>query len=416
MKIDVEEELYVSAPEGMAVYAQNPSYVATEGLGLIEALKHEAMHIDPVLGEVYYHPRILRRRSDDNGRTWTEEPDLATDSLDTLAGEHRNVPMHVLDAKRNVLISLHSTYEFDPREPIFQQGNLMERTYRMHYEISRDGGRTWTPAKQVIDCRRGYDATRWGPGIEFGKIGGVADLLACTWLPDGSLVFGLMVIGNVGAEEGAWGTMYVRANWNDDGSDLQFRCGDLITLKAGQSRVGCVEPAVAYLGGERLFNVMRCQGDEKRGIHSVRYSTISEDGGMTWSEPAPLQYDDGTTVWTPASYSQFVRMSKTGKTYWIANILPGPVYGQTPRYPLTIAEFDMERCCILRDTVQVIKDLPKGAPYDRRYTNWGSYEDRETGDLIMTMPEQPKYMDWSEMTRPEDFTADCVRFRIKFAN
>ena len=209
--------------------------------------------------------------------------------------------------------------------------------------------------------------------------------------------------------------MYIRANWNDDGTDLQFRCGDLITLGPDQASGGCCEPAVAYLGGERLFNVMRCQGDEERGIYSVRYCTISEDGGMTWSEPTPFQYDDGTTVWTPASYSQFVRMSETGKTYWIANILPGPVYGQTPRYPLAIAEFDVERCCILRDTVRVIKDLPEGAPHDRRYTNWGSYEDRETGDLIMVMPEQPKYISFSEMTKPEEFTADCVRFRIKFA-
>ena len=116
MGIDVEEELYVSAPEGIAVYAQNPSYVAAEGPGLIEALKHEAMYIKPVVGKGYYHTRILRRRSDDNGRTWAEEPDLATDSADALAGEHRNVPMHVLDAERNVLVSLHSTYEIDPRE------------------------------------------------------------------------------------------------------------------------------------------------------------------------------------------------------------------------------------------------------------------------------------------------------------
>ena len=42
---------------------------------------------------------------------------------------------------------------------------------------STDGGRNWTESKQVIDRREGYDATRWGPGLEHGRNGGVADLL-----------------------------------------------------------------------------------------------------------------------------------------------------------------------------------------------------------------------------------------------
>jgi hypothetical protein len=140
---------------------------------------------------------------------------------------------------------------------------------------------------------------------------------------------------------------------------------------------------------------------------------MSRDGGLTWSAPEPLRYDDGTTVWTPASYSQFVESSKTGRTYWLANILSEPVHGQMPRYPLTIAEFDTEHCCILRNTVRTIQDLPDGAPLQRRYTNWGSYEERGTGDFVLTLPEQPKHMDFTAMTRPEDFTADCIRYRIQ---
>lgn len=417
----VERELYIAAPDGIAVYAQNPSYTSVEGQALIEAIKHEAMHIDPDRRERFYHPRIFRRRSEDGGRTWVVEPDLTRESPSHLDGQQRHVPMHILDPNRNVLICLHATYEVDTREGMFERGNRMQRTYRTYYELSHDGGRSWSDPKQVIDSRDAYDAVRWGPGLSYGQSGGAADMLAWAFLDDGTLVFGLTV-GNASAEEkgshggekrGRWAVVYVQARWDDEAADLRFIFGNLILVDPGQSRIGCCEPALAWLGGRRLFNAMRCQGDEASGLYATRFSTVSEDGGLTWSKPEPLRYDDGSVVWTPASFSQFLRSSRKSKTYWLANILSGPVHGQTPRYPLTIAEFDTGRCCILKNTVQVIQNLPEGAPKERRYTNWGSYEERGTGDIILTLPEQPKYMDFSTMARPEDFTADCLRYRVQ---
>lgn len=419
MRIAVEKELHMSAPEGVAVYVQNTAYTSAEGLTLLEGAKHEAMAIASATDKTYYHPRIFRRRSTDNGRTWSSESDIATEHPDDLAGERICTPVHLLDKNQDTLICLYATYEIDPSEPMFTGGNLRQRTYRMRYQLSRDGGKTWTNSEQVIDSRAEYDATNWGPGLEYGQNGGMANLLGYTWLDDGTLVFGLTVSNveihdsdNEFVEEGNWGVKYVRASWNHDNTDLEFQCGDTITVGPDVASGGCAEPALVSLGGSRLFNTMRCQGDESTGLYSSRQSTISEDGGLTWSEPEPLRYDDGSPVWTPASYSQFFPLSKTGKIYWIANILPGPVHGQTPRYPLTIAEFDADRCCILRDTVQTIYDLPDGAPTERRYTNWGSYEERGTGDLILTMPEQPKSMNYTDMTKPEEFTADCIRFKI----
>jgi hypothetical protein len=408
MHIQVDTEHYISAREGMAVYAQNPSYTNVEGSDLLVSVKDEGMLVDPAVGKVYYHDRIYRRRSTDGGVSWIDEPNFSEEDPTDLTGEHRNVPMHVLDPNTNVLISFYSTYDIDPNEPMFSAGNLRQRTYRMHYQISRDGGLAWSGSQQVIDCREGHDATQWAPVLRYGERGALADMLAYTWLEDGSLVFGMTVKG-----ASVEGTIYARARWSEAGSTLDFTFGDLITVGPDFTGRRCCEPAVTCLGGERLFNAMRCQGDEASGIHSTRQCTISEDGGMTWSNPEPLRYDDGDPVWNPASFSQFVKSTKTGKTYWLANILPGPVYGQTPRYPLTIAEFDTEACCILKDTVRVILDLPEGAPDERRYTNWGLYEERGTGDLIMTLPEQPKFMNYTDMTKAEEFTADCVKVRIK---
>ena len=89
------------------------------------------------------------------------------------------------------------------------------------------------------------------------------------------------------------------------------------------------------------------------------------------------------------------------------------MFGQTPRYPLSIAEFDVEIRRVIRDSVQVIQDLPEGAPKSRRYTNFSMYEERETFDLILRMAEQPKHVEFEEMTRAEDFEGDCIQFRIR---
>ena len=189
--------------------------------------------------------------------------------------------------------------------------------------------------------------------------------------------------------------------------------GDTIEVPLDQATSGCCEPAVASLGSDRLFVAMRCQGGEKQGIYSAKYSCISEDGGMTWSTPEPMLYDDGTTVWSPASFSSFYESSQTGKTYWIGNILDGPVYGQTPRYPLTLAEFDPSTARIVKDSVRLIQDRPDDAHELVRYTNFGSYEDRGTGHLIITLPEQYRSMGWDDMKEPEDFAADCVKYTVE---
>ena len=133
-EIDVSRELYIAAPPGVAVYAQNPAYTSVAGRSLIESVKHEALHFGVGGDRVYYHRRIFRRRSDDNGVTWTELPDQHRESPDTLNGQQRHVSGHVLDERRDRLISMHGTYEIDASEPMFSRGNQRQRTYRMWYE------------------------------------------------------------------------------------------------------------------------------------------------------------------------------------------------------------------------------------------------------------------------------------------
>ena len=122
----------------------------------------------------------------------------------------------------------------------------------------------------------------------------------------------------------------------------------------------------------------------------------------TWSAPT---CERTSTVWVPAAPSIFFESPLSGKAYWVANILPEPVYGSYPRCPLTIAELDREGLCILRHTVRTIQDMPQDAPERRRYSNFGGYVDRLTGEFVLTMPEEPR------ISR-EDYTADAIRYKI----
>jgi hypothetical protein len=110
-------------------------------------------------------------------------------------------------------------------------------------------------------------------------------------------------------------------------------------------------------------------------------------------------------VCVPASFAAFEKDPATGKIYWFANILDYPVTCQMPRYPLTIAEFDPKRMCIIKDSVTSIQDRPEGAPANRAYSNFGHYVDRMTGEIVLMVAERP-------MINDLDFRADTLRLRI----
>lgn len=414
LKISVAKELHIPAPEAhVAVYAQNPVYTTLDGLALVEAVKEE---VRTPAGR-YYDRRIYRRRSEDNGRTWVAEPplDVKTGAEIEAGSEGRTVPMHFLDPANGLLLSLTSTYQRAGTDTGFNQaGDLSARTHRLFQEISRDGGLTWEDHGQAVMAGGDYDPIHWGPGLWHGKNGAQADMPPWVKLRDGTVVCGVSVqpLGEDGKPYSPYGGYFLevaclRGRWREDLSALDWEMGESIKVGPERSSVGCCEPAMAHLGGSRLWVTLRCQGHEGKGFPSLKYTSLSEDGGLTWSEPEPLRYDDGEVVHSPASLAQLVRSVYTGGLYWIGNVSPTPVYRQTPRYPLAIAEVDEESLCLIRKSQQTLDDWREGLPEDVRFTNWGCYQDRETDEIVLTLPEEPR-VSW------DDLTSDCYRYRIGF--
>lgn len=417
--ISVRRSTYLAAPCGDSLYVA-PGYCLRQGLALCECIRAEALHVS-ASGDRHYYSRQLRwRRSADNGRTW-QVTDAWTAAPGGMRepGEHRHPLGTFLLPGPDVVVERCSVYTYRPDEPQFTQGNTIARTYRPCFRASRDGGQTWSDWRPAIDRRPGHDARHWAPGVEYGIQGGVPDGQPVL-LDDATILLPFTIREPQAPPEDVserarelYSTVTcAQGRWDAERNELLWTFGETIRVPFPDACGGGCEPALVHLGGSRWMVTMRCQGDAALRIPSRRMAAISADGGMTWSRPVPLAYADGTPVWTPASVHRFFVSSRTGKSYLIANVLPGPVYGQTPRYPLCIAEFDTARAVVLKGSVQVIQDRPADAPVDRRYTNFGEYEDRETGDLVLLLPEHPQHKNYADLTDPADYTGDCLIYRI----
>src|SRR5690606_29493346 len=107
-------------------------------------------------------------------------------------------------------------------------------------------------------------------------------------------------------------------------------------------------PTIARLGDGRLLMVMRGSndtwppqelGDPERYLPGYKWHSLSDDGGRTWSTPAPWTDTNGRNFYSPSSCSQLVPHS-SGRLFWFGNVTPRNPIGNGPRYPMAMAEVD----------------------------------------------------------------------------
>ena len=142
---------------------------------------------------------------------------------------------------------------------------------------------------------------------------------------------------------------------------------------------GLLEPDVAVLKNGDLLVVMR--GSNTETTPGRKWMSISTDRGKTLSPVQELRYDDGSQFYSPSSIHSFVRARKNGRLYWVANIVDRPPEGNSPRYPLYIAEIDEDRVAVRKDSLVLADWRGDDEPEEVQLSNFSVLENRETLDI-----------------------------------
>jgi hypothetical protein len=418
---DVKREMYVPSPGPGVASIVSMTYLG-KGLRLREIRGHEAKSD---LGEKY---RV--RFSENNGRTWSPWTAVAlgTDSLRQKNIYMEESPFAIAydpESERTIEVLFQRIFLGEPSAVLaaYWRG---EHRFADHcfYRLSRDDGRTWTDRCQLIyETDSVFNPKNWAdPGFfQSNQMYGGYDI---TPLRDGRIVYPAVVPVPYREDEAErkicakvpWyagkdrvdGVGCFFGKWNPRKNDYDWTFSKPVFVPRRVSTRGLEEPTVTELRGGKLLLEMRGSNVYLDPVlfPGRKWISVSADGGQTWGAVVDFRYDTGEPFYAPATFAKFIRSRRTGKLYWIGNISRGPAEGNSPRYPLYIAEVDEAKVALRRKTLTVIDDLRPGDTKGLQLSNFTLLENRETLDFeiyLSRLGEKPDNV----------FSASAYRYTLK---
>lgn len=377
--VKVKKELHVKYPRPRAAAMAAMYYVGPK----LERMEWRALEIRDDVPDT---PKF--RLSTDNGRTWSKFSPLPP-TLSRPKGvevwEGPNLGTMTFDPRTNVLVQVW----------LRQIQHKGEHNNFSYSRVSRDSGRTWSAPKQM----RYEDGDPFDPGnplkssflkrnrAYFGNNillhgnGTLIHTVAATNVPEGVSIPNPNRVKAYGVQPDsrAIASLCFVGKWDAKANDYRWKAGKPVWLPRDVSSRGLMEPESAELRDGRVLVIWRGSnaGLDASKQPGRKWFSVSTDGGMTLSPVAELEYDDGSRFYSPSSIHRMIRHSVTGKLYWLGNISPRPTSGNSPRYPLIIAEVDEKIPALKRKTVTVIDDRKPGQTAGVQFSNFSLLEDRQ---------------------------------------
>jgi hypothetical protein len=376
-------------------------------------------------------------RSADHGQTWgNAEPIAPSEPVGPGLTRDTSIACFYVDPENGLLVRFLTDIvtKHGGEIPYANAVGYGPHTMRIFTQVSRDHGRTWEPRQQLIETGAQYDSEHWARDVWYGRSGLCVEGQQPEKLRNGTVVLPAYLwptadFMTARFEAQAWPanlrqdaqyfleSRCLLLRWKPDLSGFEFSSGGQMVVDGGYTYAGTCgsdEPAIAYLDDQRWLAIVRTSTSQvddfrQRGIAMPRTCLLTTDGGVTWQTSEPLLFTDGGRVYSSSAWSQFCRSPKTGTWYWIGNVLTEPTYGTCdPRYPLQIVALDDATLQLRRETLTVIQDKEPGDDKWVRFSNFRTYEERGTRDLILLMTKS--YCEFA----PAGLPTPAYRYRIRW--
>ncbi len=195
------------------------------------------------------------------------------------------------------------------------------------------------------------------------------------------------------------GCVVARGVYNKKTGLYDFTFSNPIMINTAYSSRGLCEPNVAVLKSGRILLVFRGSNGYfeswgsriDKSMPPVKWYSYSEDGGKTFTQPMPWHFDDREIFYSSSSMSTLVRSEKNGALYWIGNITDKDAESNNPRFPLYICQVDDMYGVLKKETLTEIDTCHDGESCDLWLSNWNIIQDRETGDIMITLTKENLY-------------------------
>lgn len=421
---EVKREVYVPSPErGVGTSVS----MTTIGSGLVREETRALVRSSD------WSDTVRRRRSEDNGRTWSDWELVYEEAPEQEGYVQSGGPSQrgtgPFDPVSGMLVKpvFQRIVKGDPKVAMSQlwQGNRLFCDHGF-YQLSEDDGKSWGGARQLkYEEGPDFDPANWGEPTFFRTnemyIGGAAALSNGTVAISATVPVEYRdaedekapsVFPNTYREGCVAGAMCFVGRWNADRGDYGWERSHPVYLPRRRSTRGLVELDLSELKNGNLLLLMRGSnaGLDPLECPARKWYSVSRDGGLSWTPVCDIRYDTGEPLYSPASISHSFRSSRTGKLYWIGNIPEAPPDGNSPRYPLQIVEVDEEGPSFRKDTLTVIDDRDPDRDSEHvQLSNFSVVQDRETGDVKLYLVKLGQ-----RGTGADTWSADAYKYTLSF--
>ncbi|MDA0748532.1 MAG: sialidase family protein [bacterium] len=320
---------------------------------------------------------FTRRITSDNGRTWSE-PVILEDATRQLpdggivtypCGHHHDPTLDISYEKkmRRIWPGMKIyTFNWGGKGHPFNDHTFVVENGTTEKLLRYEDGPDYNPENPFDPAFCETNRAYLGVGMAFASDGTAFYPLVChTEKGEDAFTKGGLVLMRRNPKTGEWSP-----------SNRQY-------LTPEQSSRGVLEPDVAVLKDGRILVVTR--GNRTETTPGYKWFSLSTDGGRTLSPLRPFQYDDGSLFYSPSSIHNFIRSSRNGKLYWLANITPEPPDANGPRYPLCIAEIDEQNAAVIKNSLTLVDNRGPNEPDRLQLSNFSVIENRETQNIEIYM-------------------------------